>query len=168
MVAPTAGLEPVNTRFLDYAPHPASMAFAAGIDKRQCRLGRIGKAIGMIGGFTLLRFLTNRYFLFLKEIDGTISIVGHSRPTEHPGSVDISTTRFIIMAHNGSGERTQSHRHSRKHIYVRLDSLSTKLPTDRCLALRQHTSACRLHRRLSYDFQLRPHKSSPRHNLSTQ
>ncbi|WP_289683257.1 hypothetical protein [Paramuribaculum intestinale] len=160
MVAPTAGLEPVNTRFLDYAPHPASMAFAAGIDKDNVDWDGIGKAIGMIGGFTYYGFYES-ILPFLKEIDGTISIVA-SQPTDgHPGSVDISTTRFIIMAHMGQESARRAIATAETYI-VRL-GLPVDKAADGSLALRYgsiHLHAAYIDGYLTIS-NFVPHKSEP-------
>lgn len=133
MVAPTTGLEPVNTRFLDYAPYPASMVFAAGIDKDNVDWDGIGKAIGTIGGFTYYGFYES-ILPFLKEIDGTISIVASYADDSPHGAVDISTTRFIIMAH--MGEECARKAISTAEAYIGRLGLPVDKGADGSLALR--------------------------------
>ena len=97
MVAPTAGLEPINTRFLNYAPKPAALLMAAGIDRDNVDWDAIGKAVGMIGGFTYYGFY-EAILPYLKDIDGTISVVAAPTGGNLLTDLDEGAVRFIIMA----------------------------------------------------------------------
>lgn len=97
MIAPTSGLEPINTRFLSYAPQPSALVLAAGIDKDNVDWDGIGKAVGAVGGFTYYGFY-EAILPFLREIDGTISIATAPSDGNLLGAIDAGTTHFILMA----------------------------------------------------------------------